>query len=238
MDKLNPSMAQQIAEAASAFQQQRTGHMPKSVTVILSGDTLVVTLHGALSPAEQALAMSPVGAAQVQEFHKQLFMNSADTLRQEIKRITGVEVREATAEIEPRTGTVVQAFTSGTVVQVFLLAGSAPAGNWRGMTGEKMQGKERESVNTAQRQPLSAEEAHQIGAQLGLDWTKVDLDQFRRGLEVELEHGARDAETNVTGDDMFLTGKIAWAHLKEFPDYYTRLNRLETEADAYWASRR
>jgi len=63
-------------------------------------------------------------------------------------------------------------------------------------------------------------------------------DQFRRGLEVELEHGARDPQTNVTNNDMDLTGKIAWAHLKEFPDYYTRLDRLETEADAYWSSRR
>lgn len=88
-----------------------------------------------------------------------------------------------------------------------------------------------------QQQQISTDEATQIGAKLGLDWTKVDREQFRRGLEVECEHGARDAETNVTNDDMVLTGKIAWAHLKEFPDYYTRLDRLETEADAYWASR-
>ena len=90
----------------------------------------------------------------------------------------------------------------------------------------------------AQQQPISADEANQVGAILGLDWTHVDLDQFRRGLEVELEHGARDSQTNVTDDDMVLTGKIAWAHLKEFPDYYARLDRMETEADAYWASRR
>ena len=120
-------MAQQVAQAASAFQQQRTGHAPKSVTVVLSEDTLVITLHEALSPAEQALAKSPAGAAQVQEFHRQLFRNSADSLRQEIKRITGREVREATAEIEPATGTVVQAFTTGTMVQVFLLAENGPA---------------------------------------------------------------------------------------------------------------
>src|SRR5204863_1778392 len=99
---------------------------PRSVTVVLSGDTLVITLHGALTPAEKALARSPAGAAQVQEFHRQLFHNSSDTLRQEIKRITGVEVREATAEVETATGTVVQVFTSGTVVQVFLLAHSVP----------------------------------------------------------------------------------------------------------------
>jgi uncharacterized protein YbcI len=123
-------MAQQVAEAANAFQQQRTGHTPKAVTVVLSGDTLVVTLHGALSPAEQALAKSPAGAAQVQEFHRQLFTNSSDPLRQEIKRITGVDVREAAAEIETTTGTVVQVFTTGTVVQVFLLTRGVPAGSW------------------------------------------------------------------------------------------------------------
>ena len=74
MEKLDPSVAQQIAQAAIAFQQQRTGHEPKSVAVVLSGDTLLITLHGALSPAEKALAQSPAGAAQVQEFHRQLFI--------------------------------------------------------------------------------------------------------------------------------------------------------------------
>ena len=90
----------------------------------------------------------------------------------------------------------------------------------------------------ADKRRIDAEEARKVGGVLELDWTKVDLEQFRRGLEVELEHGARDPETNVTNDDLTLTGKIAWAHLKEFPDYYTRLDKLETEADAYWASRR
>ncbi len=85
---------------------------------------------------------------------------------------------------------------------------------------------------------ISAEEARQVGTALGIDWSSIELEQFRRGLEVELEHGARDPETNVTNDDLGLTGKIAWAHLKEFSDYYTRLDRLEAEADAYWASRR
>ena len=132
MDKSKLTMAQQVAQAASAFQQQRTGHMPKSVTVVLSEETLVVTLHGALSPAEKVLVMSPDGAAQVQEFHRQLFTNSCDALRQEIKRITGVEVREATAEIETTTGTVVQVFTTGTMVQVFLLAHGVPADTWNG----------------------------------------------------------------------------------------------------------
>jgi len=85
---------------------------------------------------------------------------------------------------------------------------------------------------------VSPDDARRIGALLGVDWKNVDLEQFRRGLEVELEHGARDPETDVTNDDMSLTGKIAWAHLKEFPDYYTRLDKLEAEADTYWASRR
>ena len=132
MEKLDPSVAQRIAQAAIAFQQQQTGHEPQSVAVVLSGDTLLITLHGALSPAEKALAKNPAGAAQVQEFHRQLFIDSADTLRQEIKRITGVEVREATAEVEPTSGTVVQVFTTGTVVQVFLLASGVAAGSWSG----------------------------------------------------------------------------------------------------------
>src|SRR5512134_3772594 len=80
------------------------------------------------------------------------------------------------------------------------------------------------------KQKISDDEAKHIGGKLGLDWTKIDLEQFRRGLEVELEHGAIDPGTNVTGDDLVLTGKLAWAHLKEIPDYYTRLDLLEAEA--------
>mgnify|MGYP000886331225 CR=1 FL=1 len=128
----NPTMAQQVAQAATTFQQQRTGQAPQAVTVVLSEETLVVTLHGALSPAERALARTPQGAAQVQEFHRQLFNDSLDVLRQEIKRITGVEVREAAAEIEAATGTVVHAFTTGTMVQVFLLSQGIPAAIWNG----------------------------------------------------------------------------------------------------------
>ena len=90
----------------------------------------------------------------------------------------------------------------------------------------------------ADKRRISAEEAKRVGSKLGLDWKQIDLEQFRRGLEVELEHGARDPETNVTNDDLMLTGKIAWAHLKEFADYYTRLDKLEAEADAYWAPKR
>ena len=132
MEQSSLSVAQQVALAASAFERRLTGHSPKSVTVVLSDETLVITLHGALSPAEKALAQNPAGAAQVQEFHRQLFANSFESLRAEIKRITGVEVREATAEVESGTGTVVKAFTTGTVVQVFLLARTVPTDTWSG----------------------------------------------------------------------------------------------------------
>ena len=81
---------------------------------------------------------------------------------------------------------------------------------------------------------FTTEQAKAVGDQLGIDWKAFDVDQFRRGMDVELEHGARDPETNVTGDDMVMTGKIAWAHLKEFPDYYDRLEVMEEEAEAYW----
>jgi uncharacterized protein YbcI len=113
-------MAEQIAQAATTFQQQRTGHQPKSVSVMLGGDTLVVTLHGALSPAEQAMVQSSGGASKVLEFHRHLFLNASDTLRQEIKRITGMEVLEGSAEVDP--------FPSGTMVQMFLLSGKLPSG--------------------------------------------------------------------------------------------------------------
>ncbi len=132
MEKLENNMAQQVALAASEYQRQRTGHAPQSVTVVLSGDTLMVTLHGALSPAEKALSKTAEGAARVQEFHRQLFAESSEPFRQQIKNITGVEVRQATAEVETHTGTVVQVFTTGTMVQVFLLASSVPDGTWSG----------------------------------------------------------------------------------------------------------
>jgi uncharacterized protein YbcI len=130
MDEPDPTRAQQIARVASAFERQRTGHAPESVAVIISGDTLVVTLRGALSPAELALAQTPAGAAQVQAFHRLLFTTACGPLRKEIGRITGVEVREAAAEVEPAAGAVAQVFTDGTIVQVFLLAGSLPGENW------------------------------------------------------------------------------------------------------------
>ena len=73
-----------------------------------------------------------------------------------------------------------------------------------------------------------------IGDDLGINWTEVNLSEFTAGLNVEFEHGTRYPETNVTNDDRHVTGKIAWAHLKEFPDYYTRLENMEKEAEAFW----
>src|ERR1700704_901133 len=125
MTDAESKIVEQLALVASRFQTQRTGHAPKSVSVVLGVDTLVVTLHGALTLAETALARSSEGAARVQEFHRQLFANSTAELREEIMRLTGRQVREAAAEIETATGTVVHAFTTGAMVQVYLLKKAA-----------------------------------------------------------------------------------------------------------------
>lgn len=85
---------------------------------------------------------------------------------------------------------------------------------------------------------FSIEEAKQIGESLGIDWSKFDAEQFRKGMDVELEHGTRDQKTNITEDDPLATGKIALAHLNEFPDYYVRLEEMEKQADAYWAAQK
>lgn len=122
MNATESAMAQEIAQLALKFQTEKTGHAPDSATVVLSDDTLVITLHNALTPAEQALAVHPHGAAQVREYYQQLFLTSADSLRSEINRITGRQVREATAQVEPASGTVVHAFTTGNVVQVYDLS--------------------------------------------------------------------------------------------------------------------
>ena len=84
---------------------------------------------------------------------------------------------------------------------------------------------------------FTAEEAKIIGEKLGIDWSKFDVEQYRMGLEVELEHGLVSPETNVTDDDKLTTGKIALAHLKEVPDYYTRLKVMEKEAEKYWENK-
>jgi len=84
---------------------------------------------------------------------------------------------------------------------------------------------------------FSLDEAKNIGEQLGIKWDKFDVEQFRMGMDVELEHGLRDSATNVTGNDSLTTGKIALAHLNEFPDYYTRLEKMEKEADVFWGKK-
>ncbi len=83
-------------------------------------------------------------------------------------------------------------------------------------------------------QKFTATEAHAYGEKLEIDWKKFDVEQFRMGMDVELEHGSTTPLTNVTNSDPIMTAKIALAHLNEFPDYYTRLKKLETEAAAYW----
>lgn len=89
----------------------------------------------------------------------------------------------------------------------------------------------------AEGRQFNADEVERIGEQIGIDWNTVDVEEFRKGLAVEMEHGSHDPETDVTHDDPLLTGKVAWAHIKEYPDYYTRLAKMEAEAERYWAER-
>lgn len=84
------------------------------------------------------------------------------------------------------------------------------------------------------RKKFTTEEAEQIGKELGIDWSKFDVEQFRMGMDVEMEHGTINPLTNVSNGDPLITGKIVLAHLNEFPDYYTRLKQMEKEAEAYW----
>lgn len=81
---------------------------------------------------------------------------------------------------------------------------------------------------------FTEEEAREIGEKLNIKWDKFDVDQFRRGMNVELEHGSIDESTDVTNDDSLMTGKIALAHLNEFADYYDRLEKMEKEAYEFW----
>lgn len=85
---------------------------------------------------------------------------------------------------------------------------------------------------------ITIEQAKETGEKLGIKWDDFDADQFRMGMEVELEHGKHDPETNVTDDDLLVTGKIALAHLREFPDYYDRLEKMEKEAEEYWENKK
>jgi len=121
MSASTATVSQQLAEMALAMQASRTGHSPKAVTVVASDETIVVTLHEALTPAEKILARSERGASQVENYHRALFAVSCDELRAEIQRLTGRKVREAAVVVEPATGAIVHAFTSGTVVQIFQL---------------------------------------------------------------------------------------------------------------------
>ena len=84
---------------------------------------------------------------------------------------------------------------------------------------------------------VTTEEARRVGDEIGVAWDRFDLEQFRAGMDVEFEHGSHDPQTNVTDDDPITTGKIALAHMKEFPDYYERLEQMEAEAERYWAER-
>ena len=115
------NFSKELAEIALTMQSERTGHAPKAVTVVASDETVVLTLHEALSPAERILARTESGAAKVEQYHRALFAVSCDELRKEIQRLTGRKVREAAVVVEPATGAIVHAFTSGTVVQIFQL---------------------------------------------------------------------------------------------------------------------
>lgn len=91
----------------------------------------------------------------------------------------------------------------------------------------------------SEKKVFTAEKARAAGEQIGIDWasSRFDVEQLRMGMDVELEHGTQDPDTNVTNDDVVVTAKIARAHLNEFPDYYTRLAVMEGDAEVYWATR-
>ena len=114
-------VSKKLADIALTMQAERTGHAPKAVTVVASDETVVVTLHEALTPAEKILARTAAGASQVEDYHRALFAVSCDELRREIQRLTGRRVREAAVVVEPASGAIVHAFTSGTMVQIFQL---------------------------------------------------------------------------------------------------------------------
>jgi uncharacterized protein YbcI len=132
MKKTHLSMAKQIAEAVGAFELRTGSYLPKSISVVMSECTLVITLQGALSPIEQTLAQSAKGADRLQDFHHALFANTPGSLRQEIQKITGMDVCEASTEVEPDDGAVAKVSTSGTVVHVLLLDGNVPTDTWSG----------------------------------------------------------------------------------------------------------
>jgi hypothetical protein len=115
--------------------------------------------------------------------------------------------------------------------------GSGKVGGTRAEGYVRREHREEERALAEQKRTTS-EEARRVGDQIGVSWDRFELEQFRVGMDVEYEHGSHDPQTNVTGDDPILTGKIALAHMKEFPDYYERLERMENEAEREWAERR
>jgi uncharacterized protein YbcI len=118
---LSASVLKELAQIASSMQAKRTGRAPKAVTVVASDETVVLTLHEALTPAEKILAKTETRAAKVEQYHRALFAVSCDELRKEIQRLTERRVREAVVAVAAATGAIVHAFTSGTVVQIFQL---------------------------------------------------------------------------------------------------------------------
>jgi hypothetical protein len=84
---------------------------------------------------------------------------------------------------------------------------------------------------------FTEEQAKEIGEKLGIKWDKFDIEQFRHGMDIELEHGTVDSNTNVSNDDPLITGKITLAHLNEFPDYYDRLDKMEKEGEDFWENK-
>jgi uncharacterized protein YbcI len=140
MTQLETSIAKQVAQAAAVCHRDRTGHAPESVAVVLNGDTVVVTLHGALTLAEQTLAKSEEGAAKIQEFHRRLFASSLEPLATRIREIVGSDVVEAVTEINGKVETHEVVFATGTIVQVLRLSGPVAAGAWSGLTREARNG--------------------------------------------------------------------------------------------------
>jgi uncharacterized protein YbcI len=128
MDQFQGTIGQKIARAASAFEKERTKRGRDWVAVFMNEDTIVIELHGCLTAVEKALAQSPAGAAEVREFHRRLFAYGSGALLRTIKSLTGMEVRDTTAAIDPTTGSVVQVFTTDTVAEQFVLAHHGPAG--------------------------------------------------------------------------------------------------------------
>ncbi len=121
------SMAEQIAQSAMTFEEHRLGRKPTSVTVVIGGNSLVIAMHGVLSPAEKVRAAGAEGITHLQQFHQRLFQLWSDPLRREIQRITGLELREAAKD-----KATVKVFSGGTVIQMFRLASRLPSDSWGG----------------------------------------------------------------------------------------------------------